>query len=55
MAAFLLLLGLFLLPYIVIGSKELFDWRVGKTDKLGCSGILVFIIIAILAIVLNCL
>ena len=53
MLGFLIVIGLFLLPFIIAGGgKELFEFRTGESDKIGCTGVIVIIIMIIIIIAL---
>ena len=52
MVGFLIVIGLFLLPFIIAGGKELFEFRTGESDKIGCTGFIVIIIMIIIIIAL---
>lgn len=52
MVGFLVIIGLFLLPFIIAGIKEISQNMSGESDKIGCTSILVIIIMIIIIIAL---
>ena len=52
MVGFLIVIGLFLLPFIFAGIKEISQYNSGESDKIGCTSILVIILMIGLIILL---
>lgn len=52
MIAFLIIIGLILLPFILGGLKNIADFNTGKATEMGSLGILVIILLFIIAVVI---
>jgi hypothetical protein len=52
MVGFLVIIGLFLLPFIIAGIKEISQNMSGESDKIGCTSILVSILVIIIMIII---